>query len=930
MTPLPLSDLPPGPDTLVLCATPRLAAALRQRHAHLQAEQGRTRWDALDCRTLAQWLAALREDWLLRGAPDALLRRPLTSFQERTVWETVIRQRLGTEAGPLFDIAALAQSAQEAHEWQEVWQVRPDRATLTEEHRQFQQWRNDFQAWCQQHGWTTPHELDAATMAAVIADPAAVRLPARLVLAGFHRQPPGVQAWLQALQARSHEVLTLADEPRADRIDVFSYPDAAAECLAAALWAQARLDADPQAELAIVAPNLADLRLPLQDTLEDVLAPGLLRASQAEAARPFNISLGQPLADHPLVGAALALLEVLARPHSLTQATLSALLRHPYWSDPAEAAVRAQAEALARTALPVSTDLQALCRWLADGANAVRRQAPALIGHAEALHALATSVNGARRLPSQWAPDLVPWLQQAGWLHKRKLGSHEFQARQAFMETVQAFGLLDAFLGSLSLSEALRRLRQMCRERIFQPETEGQPRLQVLGLLEASGQRFDAVWIMGLRASVWPPAPRPNPLLPSEAQRKAGSPNASASVQQAFAQQVHQRLLRGAPEVVLSWPRAEGTAECHPSPLLGSVGKGTALPTPDSPHWTVQALQEPPRLAPPIDDHQAPPLTPGEAVRGGTALLKAQAVCPAWAYYRYRLGAGTLEDTADGLDPRQRGTLVHAALERFWAEVRSADRLHALGDTGCREVLEQAIVQALDARDTEAGQAPLPPRTRRLEQTRLTRLLSAWLALERQREGAFDVVATEERQALDLGGLPIRVQVDRIDRLDSGGLLMIDYKTGTRVDTQNWSTHRLTEPQLPLYAALATPEDRIGDTVVGVAFAQVHLKETGWAGLAAQDLGLARVHALDSTQGRKRFEAARFPDWSAVLAHWRVALQAVADEILRGEAAVRCADERQLQYCDVRPLLRLSERRAQWQAMNAQPAPDTALPPHAP
>lgn len=917
MTPLSLDQLNPGPDTLVLCATPRLAAALRQRHARRQAEQGRTRWDALDCRTLAQWLAALREDWLLRGAPQALLRRPLTSFQERTVWETVIRQRLGVDAAPLFDIGALAQSAQEAHEWQEVWQVRPDRATLTEEHRQFQQWRTDFQAWCQQHGWTTPHELDAATMAAVIADPAAVRLPARLVLAGFHRLPPEVQAWLQALQTRGHAVLTLADEPRADRIDVLNYPDAAAECLAAALWAQARLDADPQAELAIVVPNLAELRLTLQDTLEDVLAPALLRASQAEAPRPFNISLGQPLADHPLVGAALALLEVMARPHALNQATWSALLRHPYWSDPAEAAARAQAEALARNTLPAATDLQAVCRWLTHGtgADAVQRQAPALIGHAEALLSLATAAHGARRLPSQWAADLWPWLQQAGWLYRRKLSSHEFQARQAFVETIQAFGLLDTFLGPLGWGEALRRLRQMCRERIFQPETEGRPRLQVLGLLEASGQRFDAVWIMGLRASVWPPAPRPNPLLPSEAQRRAGSPNASASVQQAFAEPVHQRLLCAAPEVMLSWPRAEGTAECHPSPLLAMVGKGTALPAPDSPHWTAQALLEPSRLAPPMDDHQAPPLTPDEVVRGGTALLKAQAICPAWAYYRYRLGAGKLEDGSDGLDPRQRGTLVHAALERFWAEVRTADRLQALGATGCHEVLERVIALALDARDAEAGQVPLPPRARRLEQARLTRLLSAWLEHERLRSQPFEVVATEERQALDLGGLPIRVQVDRIDRLEGGGLLMIDYKTGAQLDTSNWSCDRVTEPQLPLYAAVAAPNHHTGDTVVGVAFAQVHLKETGWAGLAAQDLGLARVHALDSPQGRKRFEATLFPDWPAVLAHWRAALHKVADEILRGEAAVRCADERQLQHCEVRPLLRLSERRAQWQAL---------------
>jgi exodeoxyribonuclease-5 len=172
------------------------------------------------------------------------------------------------------------------------------------------------------------------------------------------------------------------------------------------------------------------------------------------------------------------------------------------------------------------------------------------------------------------------------------------------------------------------------------------------------------------------------------------------------------------------------------------------------------------------------------------------------------------------------------------------------------------------------------------------------------------VVATELQQPLDWGGLPIQVQIDRIDQLDDGQHLIIDYKTGSSLDTRNWSADRLTEPQLPLYAIWYAG---LGHPVTGIAFARVLPKEPAWAGLAAQERLLPRVMAFDSTINRNRFPPYRFPAWADVMAHLQTRLLAVAEEIRAGEAAVRCDDEALLAYCDVKPLLRLSERRQQWQ-----------------
>ena len=66
---------------------------------------------------------------------------------------------------------------------------------------------------------------------------------------------------------------------------------------------------------------------------------------------------------------------------------------------------------------------------------------------------------------------------------------------------------------------------------------------------------------------------------------------------------------------------------------------------------------------------------------------------------------------------------------------------------------------------------------------------------------------------------------------------------------------------------------------------------------------------LTQDKARRDFPAEQFPDWTALLAHWKSSVQAIAREVRGGEAAVRFSDEKDMEYCEVKPLLRLPERR---------------------
>jgi len=910
--PFPLADTA---DTLVLCATARAASSLRLAHAQACQQAGLARWPTLRCTTLAQWLLAVREAWWLGGLPDAdpLGHTLLDAAQSQWLWEQAMVDDLGPQAPLLFDLNAMARSAEEADSLTVTWQVAPGPAPWPEETRRFLAWQQRFLARCQALRLIDAPRLQAAVVQRLAAgQPPDGGWPRRLYWLGFNRHDP----WALRLQATAQAAGTqVADWPQAavaTSVQVSGWPDARHEALAAAQWAQDRLQADPQARLALVVPDLNARRDGLQDVLEDLLCPAVLRPAQAEAERPFNISLGLPLARQPLVDCALQLLQLLLHPHDVALDDASALLLNPFWSAAQrEACARARLQTHWRRALPRQTPLSQLQAVSTQWAQAEGEALPELLAH---LAACALPLAPARQLPSAWARTLPPLLQAMGWLHERRLSSHEFQARQAWDETLQALQRLDALLGRVDGHQLLLQLRRLCRQRIFQPQTEGTPRLQVLGLLEAGGLRFDGVWVMGMDDAHWPPPARPNPLLPAAAQRLAQSPNASAAGQQAYALRQQEGLLRSAPEVVFSWAQGDGSSSWQASRLLPADAPAVRPPPAPERHWVAQvAATGGAALAEPLDDSQAPALSPGQRLRGGTAMLRAQALCPAWAFFQYRLGARGLQEPLEGLDARQRGSLLHQALQHFWTAMGTGERLQACDDHALAQAIGQAVRTALDAHAHDPQAPALGPRARRLEAARLQQLLQGWLALERQRPDGFAVLACEQPHRLDLQGLLIDTTLDRLDQLADGRLLVVDYKTGGLLDTASWAGERLLEPQLPLYAALL---QHPAGPVTGVAFAHVRLREPRWHGLAADSAVLPGLPALDQPRVRRLYDAQRFAHWPQVLWHWQAGLNRLASEVLAGEAAVRVDDEDALRYCEVLPLLRLDERRRQWEDLH--------------
>ena len=426
----------------------------------------------------------------------------------------------------------------------------------------------------------------------------------------------------------------------------------------------------------------------------------------------------------------------------------------------------------------------------------------------------------------------------------------------------------------VSWHPAAHALVALAKNTVFQPESPPAP-IQILGFLEASGLPLDALWVTGLAAESWPPAPQPNPLLPLPWQRERNVPRSTAARDLAYAQSLTAQWACGADEVVFSYAQRVDDHVRSISTLVSAAAwseEGKTLPTTARHQFERAPLRET------IADDHAPVLPDGTSVAGGAGLIEAQSDCPFRALALYRLAADVWPTPLDGLSALERGSIMHATLAAFWRDVGDHAALVALTGDALAVRIDIAVATAITTVST-ARWRRLPAVVRAGEATRIAQIVHAWLdGFERIRP-AFVVAKIEVSSRLALGGLELKLRLDRIDALADGGIAIIDYKTGVTLPPPRWFDARPQAPQLGLYVLAQQALDATQPVRVA-AYAQLMAGEFNVHGIAAD---AAAWPGLADPAGIK---GAGLIDWSAVETRWRQSLGALAIEVREGCAAV--------------------------------------------
>lgn len=332
-------------------------------------------------------------------------------------------------------------------------------------------------------------------------------------------------------------------------------------------------------------------------------------------------------------------------------------------------------------------------------------------------------------------------------------------------------------------------------ERLFGGETvrtggATHSRLRILGAIEARLVRADRLILAGLEEGVWPREAAVDPFLSRPMRQTLGLPSPDRRIGLSahdFAQAAC------APEVVLLHSERRGGAPAVESRWLWRLrtlarGAGLALPgRPEVLDW-VRALDAPDKVTPAPRPRPRPPVAARPDRLSVTRVER-------WLRDPYAIYAETVLDLRPldrpdlPIGPRERGTAVHAALERF-------ARDHG-GDLpeDAEALIGLYLVEALDA----AGL----PESRMARETALARNVAPWLtAFERdRRRGARLVVEQKGELRLEFGerAFTLTAKADRLE-VRGGAADILDFKTGRAPSQKQVDSHLA--PQLTLTAAI--------------------------------------------------------------------------------------------------------------------------------
>ena len=822
----------------VVTASRRLARRLTSEFNAGQIANGKTAWLTPVILAWPDW-----QSRLLASAGHDVRPARLNPHQSRVLWERILRQVIDD---PLVNIANLTRHARDAWQRLHEWRVPFDEcvaAASSRDQRLFATAASRYRACLVAENWIDDAMLGGTVTAAVEAG--TLTVPERVWLAGFDRLTPQADGLLAALRERGTRIEQAPAGSSTNEVTVLACEDPDAELRTAGAWARTQLDRNPDARIGIVVSGLEQDADRAGRLVREGLVPGWQYAPQPhrEAA---NVSFGRRLQDYPAVEIALLLLRWTHSP--IGGRDISLLLRTPFLGlEGTDGRARLELELRRlpdRDWTPESLLLAFAERKLCgDAADWLARLATfARIGQPRRREAS----------PAEWAAVIDALLDDFGWPGAAALDSADFQLVNRWRDLLNDLARLELVMPRMTLGHAAGQLRAMAADTLFQPEREGAV-VEVLGPLEAAGMEFGQLWIAGLTASQWPPPGRPLALISRRLQRHYGMPDADPDDTAAYAKRVVDRLLGSAGSCVCSYPSRSGDAIETRTALLKDVAESSA---PKDPGW--HALQLCDRAAPgTLHSDPVPRVSADESLAAGAAVIQWQMSEPFSAFAQGRLGISTLRPIVPGLSPILRGNLIHGAAFHLYADRPSQADIGGWMDADIGQRIDAAVNRAF--RRYERHTDGVLKELFALERQRVVRLLRELVDVDLQREG-FSVRDVELSTEIDLNGVRLGLRIDRIDRLDDGGVAILDYKTGGRRKFLDGSGEPV-DAQLLVYAMA------VADPVAALGFYNIDSRETALDACGREDMGAE--------------------DWQQALERWTQAVASAAGEFAAGDVRIR-------------------------------------------
>ena len=769
------------PGSLILTSGGRLARQLQHRYRLQQLEKGHNSWRPLEVRSLNGWLHQSWQDlWESRA--------PAGSWLRLRLWHEIIHNNPPPADLPL-DLA-LCQVLDQTHSVLIRHRLDPTEtrfpspliAWRQQICREFISALSDLERW-------HPSELPLRIAEAVNAG--GLSIPDSLILAAFEAPAPIENDLFRLLsQETSVQVFPLPKE-KPTNVHAVTLSDQEQEIL---YLGQALLDSCQQfrpGAIGVVVPNLEVYAPVLRKTLATLL--GRPSTPQEET---YNITLGYPLLEHPLVQAALLPFRLLGEEEK--RQVLISLILSPYYL--VWARNRNQLARLDRMWREMSpeADLDSLyARAQKSEPDLIQHLSPAGV---DLRHLLVPFQKRLSLSAAEWKETLEKLWNSVQFPSLADEADHV-----AYNHLELTLARLVTELGSWTMDSSafLTWLRQALAAEVFQVSASEHAGIQVMGLIESRGLAFQRLFLLGMTSTSLPQPVRPLPFLDIEERRLVLG--ATLKSQYEFAHAAFHHLMATAPEIILTRPEEVDGEPVSATVFWPAVWQRLSVDfwsTPDA-AWSraawLRSAWKGLRGQHPQEQEEKPRVASIRLPESISVSSLAVAFhCPFRFLLQELLGLKPLSEPMGGIRPENRGQNLHRVLACITRRLKSQ---HQAGDLDWPQILP-TIQTCVDEVHAKVATVPSWQVERRRLLGEKLGLLRLWFQEEISHHQAGWRWLAEEIsfKGLRVDGWPtaLRGRIDRVDFHPEFGLLCWDYKSGS---SPNYSEvfSQLSEPQLPAY-----------------------------------------------------------------------------------------------------------------------------------
>ncbi len=839
--------------------------------------------------TLDIWLSNAYQEYLMEEITNEEL-YVLNGIEEKIIWEKIIKDDLKKrQDDTVADITNIAQQAVNANRIISTYDI--DETELKQnitykEPRYFFEWRQNFKNECVKKSLTTKY--DFINIFTVLQQEKKIIKDEKILFINLDTNKKSHQKLFNQLKKVNIVKNDLDDNKLQGHINHKGYQNFDHEISAVIAWIKEKLSKN-QKKLLIMSPALERFQVKLQNKLDRNIQPIIFKDIRSESIA--NSSLKRPLSSEPIIRAALILIKLNEEKLLQTKEICEILLFNNWIDDTTFISRQYLAHQISGTKKQFISlfDLQDLLKK------------PLHMSQNEDHKILQATFNIIRNNRKSWHKKqkayywstlITQYLKRLNFGKVNNLLYFENNNLKYFFKVINHINSSKIISQNLTLNEYYTYLEYYL-ENFIPTQPNEDAFIDIYGFYENPTKNYDAIWLMNMNDNFWPNKEGFNPFLSKKLQDKYNLFN-DAYNKYIYTSKI-ERLSKLTPELTISFALKDNDTLLSASLYKPDLVK--IFPFKEKKSLSLIANQHF------IDDYQATPIKVVDEIMitSGRTCLENQKKCPAWAFYANRLGCSVYEvDDQDEVSRSAEGILTHRALELFWGKFKSLDSLLSIDTFTLEAEINNCISIAL--KEFASDHDEIDSRLLFMQRKHLENLLLRWLSEEKKRP-KFSINNLEMWAEVKINKIKFKVRIDRIDNIYEKYHLLIDYKTGKQPTTRKaLFSDDLTDLQIPIYACFV-PIDNLNAVAIG----HISRNKINLYGITSPNLEKI------TKQLCSKIDHPNINNWESLLSLWKKRLEKLAEQYLSGDVSVTFNEKIDFTYCDILPLLRLAEKKYQFE-----------------